>query len=126
MATRRSTTSRIYTLRVELEGIEPLIWRRLEVPAAITLPKLHRVLQVVMGWTDSHLHSFRIGDREYSNAGDLDELNMLDVKGHKLDALLGDTIRDMCMLGVQNGGTVGVESGDCRYSRACWISRWRF
>ena len=94
MATRRSTTSRIYTLRVELEGIEPLIWRRLQVPAAITLPKLHRVLQVVMGWTDSHLHSFRIGDREYSNAGDLDELNMLDVKGRKLDALLGDTIRE--------------------------------
>jgi len=94
MATRRSTTSRIYTLRVELEGIEPLIWRRLQVPAAITLPRLHRVLQVVMGWTDSHLHSFRIGDREYSNAGDLDELNMLDVKGHKLDALLGDTIRE--------------------------------
>ena len=61
MATRRSATARIYSLRVELEGIEPLIWRRLQVPAAITLPKLHRVLQVVMGWTDSHLHSFRIG-----------------------------------------------------------------
>ncbi len=29
MATRRSMTTRIYTLRVELEGIEPLIWRRL-------------------------------------------------------------------------------------------------
>ena len=94
MATRRSMTTRIYTLRVELEGIEPLIWRRLQVPVAITLPKLHRVLQVVMGWTDSHLHSFRIGDREYSNAEDLDELGMLDVKGRKLDALLGDTIRE--------------------------------
>ena len=62
MATGRNTTSRIYTLRVELEGIEPLIWRRIQVPAAITLPRLHRVLQVVMGWTDSHLHSFRIDE----------------------------------------------------------------
>jgi hypothetical protein len=94
MATRRRTTTRIYTLRVELEGIEPLIWRRLQVPVAITLPRLHNVLQVVMGWTDSHLHSFRIADREYSNAEDLDELDMLDVKGRKLDALLGDTIRE--------------------------------
>lgn len=94
MAAGRSTKAKIYTLRVELEGIEPLIWRGLQVPATITLPRLHSVLQVVMGWTDSHLHSFRIGDREYSNAEDLDELNMLDVKGRKLDALLGDTIRE--------------------------------
>ncbi len=94
VAARRSTTTKIYTLRMELEGIEPLIWRRLQVPAAITLPRLHSVLQVVMGWTDSHLHSFQIGDREYSNAEDLDELNMFDVKGRKLNALLGDTIRE--------------------------------
>ena len=94
MATRRGTTTNVYTLRVELEGIEPLIWRRLQVPAAITLPRLHSVLQVAMGWTDSHLHSFRIGDREYSNAEELDDLNMLGVKGRKLDALLGDTIRE--------------------------------
>ena len=94
MAARRSTRTRIYTLRVELEGIEPMIWRRLQVPAAITLPRLHSVLQVVMGWTDSHLHSFRFGDREYSNAEDLEEMNMLDVKGRKLNALLGDTIRE--------------------------------
>ena len=94
MATGRNTTSRIYTLRLELEGIEPLIWRRIQVPTAITLPRLHRVLQVVMGWTDSHLHSFRIGDSEYSNAEDLDELKMLDVKGRKLNALLGETIRE--------------------------------
>lgn len=98
MATRRSTTTKIYTLRVELEGIEPLIWRRLQVPTTITLPRLHSVLQVVMGWTDSHLHSFRIGDREYSNAEDLDEVNMLGVKGRKLDALLGDTIREFVYL----------------------------
>ena len=98
MATRRSTTTKIYTLRVELEGIEPLIWRRLQVPATITLPRLHSVLQVMMGWTDSHLHSFRIGDREYSNAEDLDEMNMLGVKGRKLDTLLGDTIGEFVYL----------------------------
>jgi len=94
MAARHGMTTKIYSLRVELEGIEPLIWRRLQVPIAITLPRLHGVLQVVMGWTNSHLHSFRIGEREYSNAEDRDELNMLNVKGCKLDALLGDAIRE--------------------------------
>lgn len=94
MATGRSTTGRIYTLRIEIEEIEPLIWRRLHVAASITLPRLHSVLQVVMGWTDSHLHSFEIGDREYSNAEELDEVNMLDEKGRKLESLLGGTIRE--------------------------------
>ena len=49
-------------LRVELLGVEPLVWRRVRVPAAMTLRELHGVLQVVMGWQDFHLHEFRVGD----------------------------------------------------------------
>jgi hypothetical protein len=48
----------IYQLKVTLLGIEPLIWRRLLVPADLTLAQLHKVLQVVMGWEDEHLHEF--------------------------------------------------------------------
>ena len=29
------------------------------------LAKLHHILQVAMGWTDSHLHSFKIGETYY-------------------------------------------------------------
>jgi hypothetical protein len=94
MATRRSPSPRIYTLRIELEGIAPPIWRRLQVPTDITLPRLHDTLQVAMGWTDSHLHSFQIGDKEYSNSDELDELNMLAEKGRKLDSLLGNALRN--------------------------------
>ena len=94
MAARRNSASTIYTLRVELQYIEPLIWRRLHVPANIPLPRLHSVLQVAMGWTDSHLHSFHIGDRVYSNSEDLEELNMLAEKGNALGTLLGETIRE--------------------------------
>jgi hypothetical protein len=36
-----------------------------EVDAGVTLFQLHRILQVVMGWTDSHLHQFRCGSTYY-------------------------------------------------------------
>jgi len=29
----------------------------------ITLNRLHNVIQIVMGWTDSHLHEFTIGKK---------------------------------------------------------------
>lgn len=56
---------RIYQLKVELMGSEPPIWRRFEVPADIWLEQLHRVLQVVMGWTNSHLHAFEKDGKTY-------------------------------------------------------------
>ena len=55
----------IYQLKVTLKGSKPPIWRRVEVFDQITLFSLHKVLQVVMGWTDSHLHQFVIGDKYY-------------------------------------------------------------
>lgn len=94
MAARRRSVAAIYTLRVELQHIQPLIWRRVHVPTDIPLLRLHDVLQVVMGWTDSHLHSFRIGARGYTNSEDPGELNMLAEKGRNLGALLGDAIRE--------------------------------
>ncbi len=54
-----------YRLKVTLKGSKPPIWRRLEVPGNITLAKLHQILQVAMGWTDSHMHSFKIGKIYY-------------------------------------------------------------
>ncbi len=41
-------------------GIEPLIWRRIWVPGNTKLPKLHRILQTVMGWENYHLHQFHV------------------------------------------------------------------
>lgn len=36
------------------------------VPGIITLDRLHDVIQIVMGWTDSHLHAFTIGKKRYA------------------------------------------------------------
>lgn len=48
----------IYQIKVVLNGAKPPIWRRLLVPSNLTLGRFHTVLQVAMGWTDSHLHQF--------------------------------------------------------------------
>ena len=55
----------IYRIKVTLRHIAPPVWRRIEVPADIKLGKLHDVLQMAMGWTDSHLHGFRVGRDSY-------------------------------------------------------------
>jgi hypothetical protein len=56
---------RAIDLDLHLIGVEPRIWRRLRVPADLSLADLHHAIQVVMGWRDYHLHVFEIGDREY-------------------------------------------------------------
>lgn len=59
-------SERFYLLKIQLLDIEPVIWRRFVVPASITLDRLHDVIQIVMGWTDSHLHEFTIGNKRYT------------------------------------------------------------
>ncbi len=50
------------TLRIELLDVTPLVWRRVLVSNQWTLASLHRYLQWVMGWTDSHAHEFQVGE----------------------------------------------------------------
>ena len=52
-------------VRITLEKVVPTVWRRLLVPGAVRLGKLHRIFQAAMGWTDSHLHAFTMGDQRY-------------------------------------------------------------
>jgi hypothetical protein len=62
----------IYQLKVTLLYTRPPIWRRLLVPSGFALEDLHSVIQAAMGWDDSHLHEFRIGQKRFgkSNPGD--------------------------------------------------------
>ena len=52
-------------VRIELRSVRPIVWRRVDVPLSSTLAALHEIIQVAMGWTDSHLHEFAIGERVY-------------------------------------------------------------
>lgn len=64
MATKQNRL--IYQLNVTLKDIHPSIWRRIQVWEDTTLGRLHRTLQIVMGWEDYHLHDFLIGRKIYS------------------------------------------------------------
>src|SRR6476469_9549129 len=48
----------VYAIKITLLRTRPVVWRRILVPRDITLQHLHRTLQTVMGWTNSHLHQF--------------------------------------------------------------------
>src|ERR1700759_4499571 len=81
----------IYELKITLLDIEPSIWRRLQVPSVITLSRLHDAFQIVMGWTDSHLHQFE-KDGEYWGIPDDDALegapDVIEESGVALDSVL--------------------------------------
>ena len=57
----------LYQLKVVLLGVAPPVWRRLQVPGDAKLDWLHAVLQVGIGWTNSHLHQFKVGEAFYSD-----------------------------------------------------------
>ena len=67
-------------LRIVLDGIEPVVWRRLLVPGSVRLNKLHLMLQAAMGWENSHLHCFRIGESLFGTQFDDYPDNELDEK----------------------------------------------
>ena len=80
----------MYQLKVTLIGAKPPIWRRILVPSDMYLGKLHIVLQLAMGWTDSHLHQF-VSDNTFFGIQDDDfslEMDVEDENKYKLNQLL--------------------------------------
>jgi hypothetical protein len=60
-------------LKIRLLGTRPHIWRRVTVPGDITLPRLHDVIQIAMGWDDAHLYQFVFRKTVYEVKGDWNE-----------------------------------------------------
>lgn len=56
----------MYQFKIMLLETQPLVWRRIQVKDS-TLDKLHEHIQSAMGWTNSHLHHFKIGERLYAD-----------------------------------------------------------
>ena len=58
---RTATTGTVFQLKIALNDIRPPIWRRVQTKDC-TLANLHDIIQVSMGWQESHLHLFQIGE----------------------------------------------------------------
>lgn len=93
--TKRAKTTRPHTLwwqlKIELLDVTPLVWRRILIPETIVLPKLDRVIQAAVGWTNSHLHEFVLHGVRYSvpDPDFSDETGHVDEKGVQLRNALG-------------------------------------
>ena len=57
-------------IRIELQDLEPSIWRRVDVPLSSTLAALNDIIQVSFNWQDYHLYEFVVGERVYGVATD--------------------------------------------------------
>ena len=92
----RIAPQRIYQLYVALDEVQPTIWRRLWVPATLTLAKLDRVIQTAMGWTNSHLHEFVIAGCRYGMPDDEwpEDDPILDDRRHRIGAVLIDGLSE--------------------------------
>lgn len=57
-------------MRIELKDVEPLVWRQFLVDPQCMLPKLHLIVQYVMGWENHHQHCFASGARRFGPKDD--------------------------------------------------------
>ena len=72
------TSGSIYQLKITLRDSSPPIWRRVLVPGEFNLYKLHWIVQLSMGWTNSHLHQFIINGQYYGIPHPDDWVEMID------------------------------------------------
>src|ERR1019366_5220355 len=99
------TRVEVYAIKVTLLGTRPPVWRRILVPREITLRNLHRTLQTVMGWTDSHLHQFVCQRPRLSDPRSRGRSKVADENRTKLGELIGTVGQAYCMSTIS--GTAG-------------------
>lgn len=81
----RNVKLQLFTFRLELVDSSPLIWREFRILSNTTLGTLHHVIQDAMGWTNSHLHSFYVGEKEYGAPFDPEDILCDDEDPNTLD-----------------------------------------
>ena len=80
----------LYELKVELQGIEPPIWRVLQVSSRMSLLRFHQILQLAMGWTNSHLHLFEVDGKRYGEPSTEWDIEVLDSRKMTLEKIFSE------------------------------------
>ena len=63
---RAGSNATVFRWKITLKETKPAIWRRIETKD-VALEQLHELIQTSMGWMNSHLHCFEIGDKRYTD-----------------------------------------------------------
>lgn len=96
---RKKEEPSVYQLKITLLGIEPPIWRRIQVPNTLLLCCLHDALQAILGWADSHLHQFVKDGQYWSDPEwyeDYDDIEVIDESRVRIGRVLkaeGESVR---------------------------------
>ena len=80
--------TRAYQLKITLNGTKPPIWRRVIVAGDTDLFDLHDIIQIAMGWEDSHMHQFTLGEKRYGSPDPEWDSGVIDEEGVRIDSLL--------------------------------------
>ncbi len=122
----------LYEIRIQLRDIKPPIWRILRMRSQTSLPRLHKILQRAMGWTNSHLHLFEIDGDPYGE-GDFEwDFDVQNYRGVRLEKIfteermsflyeydLGDSWRHDITLPGAVEGEAGEKIACIAGARAC-------
>jgi hypothetical protein len=57
----------VLELRIDLDRFRPPVWRRVRLPATMTLTELHEIIQVLFEWDGDHLHVFTVDGMHYAD-----------------------------------------------------------
>lgn len=74
-----------YQIKIELIDSQPLIWRRVIIPADVTFKRLHDTIQLAMDWWDYHLYEFEFPEEKLriTNDDEVYEENKFYLKMYK-------------------------------------------
>lgn len=82
----------IIQLKITLQGTTPPIWRRVLVEKTTTFFELHHIIQISMGWQNSHLYEFEINGFRIAEANEDLDLELEDKTENASTAILESVI----------------------------------
>ncbi|MCH2197759.1 MAG: plasmid pRiA4b ORF-3 family protein [Flavobacteriales bacterium] len=102
----------IFELLIELDSLEPRVWRRVRVNSDIDMRTLHHTIQLAMGWENCHLYYFATADEKISQLEFLEDEDFVEDHEVNLDEFVqstGDRINYVYDFGDKWSHTITLE-----------------
>ncbi|WP_306643427.1 plasmid pRiA4b ORF-3 family protein [Sanyastnella coralliicola] len=102
----------IFELLIELDSLEPRVWRRVRVNSDIDMRTLHHTIQLAMGWENCHLYYFATAVEKISQLEFLEDEDFVEDHEVNLDEFVqsaGDKINYVYDFGDKWSHTITLE-----------------